>query len=122
MNAWYGRGGLSTTRYWIWKARQAEAQRELWTDPQGYYFCNIVTVLPECQGQGVGRALMEEVLHMADKEGRRAYLESSRWEPNGAIYERFGFRLVKEMECRDGEGEKDAVMLYCMMREPKGRS
>ncbi|KAA8618524.1 acetyltransferase [Pyrenophora tritici-repentis] len=69
MNLWHGRGGLSKTRYWIWKARQAEAQKELWTDPNGYYFCNIVTVLPEAQGKGVGKALINEVLDMADKEG-----------------------------------------------------
>lgn len=118
MNAWYGRGGLSTARYWVWKARQAEAQKELWIDARGYYFCNIVTVLPEAQGQGVGRALMEEVLQMADREGVSCYLESSRREPNVAIYERFGFKLVREMECRDGE-EGDAITLYCMLREPK---
>jgi ribosomal protein S18 acetylase RimI-like enzyme len=120
MNLWYGRGGLSTTRYWIWKARQAEAQEKLWTDPNGYYFCNIVTVLPECQGQGVGKKLMEEVLSMADREGRRCYLESSRSEPNVGIYERFGFRLVMEMECREGDGENDAIKLYCMLRDPLG--
>ncbi|KAF1829110.1 acyl-CoA N-acyltransferase [Decorospora gaudefroyi] len=119
MNLSYGRGGLSKTRYWIWKARQAEAQADLWTDDKGYYFCNIVTVLPEAQGQGVGRALMEEVLRMADREGRKCYLESSRREPNVAIYNKFGFRLMREMECRDGEGDKDAITLFCMMREPK---
>jgi hypothetical protein len=63
---------------------------------------------------------MEEVLNMADKEGRSCYLESSRSEPNIAIYEKFGFRLVREMECRDGKGEKDAITLYCMLREPRG--
>jgi GNAT superfamily N-acetyltransferase len=120
MNLWYGRGGLSTKRYWIWKARQAEAQKELWTDEKGYYFCNIVTVLPECQGQGVGRKLMEEVLRMADAEGVGCYLESSRREPNVRIYEKFGFNLVREMECRE-EGE-DGIVLYCMMREPKGQT
>ena len=118
MNLWYGRGGLSTKRYWIWKERQAEAQGEVWKDAKGYYFCNIVTVLPEAQGKGVGRALMDEVLAKADKEGVPCYLESSRNVPNVAIYERFGFRLVREMECRDGRGDKDAVMLYCMLREP----
>ncbi|KAH7083946.1 acyl-CoA N-acyltransferase [Paraphoma chrysanthemicola] len=118
MNLRYGRGGLSTKRYWIWKERQAEAQGALWTSDKGYYFCNIVTVLPEAQGQGVGRALMEEVLAMADREGVECYLESSRKVPNVPIYEKFGFELVKEMECRDGEGEKDAVMLYCMVRKP----
>lgn len=119
MNLRYGRGGLSTKRYWIWKDRQAEAQGSLWKSEKGYYFCNIVTVLPEAQGKGVGRALIEEVLKMADEEGVECYLESSRKEPNVPIYEKFGFKLVKEMECRDGDGEKDAVMLYCMMREPK---
>ncbi|KAH7384357.1 acyl-CoA N-acyltransferase [Phaeosphaeria sp. MPI-PUGE-AT-0046c] len=119
MNLWYGRGGLDTKRYWIWKARQAEAQGALWTSEKGYYFCNIVTVLPEAQGKGVGRALMEEVLNAADREGVECYLESSRKVPNAAIYERFGFELVKEMECRDGQGEKDAVMLYCMTRKPR---
>lgn len=115
MNLWYGRGGLNVKRYWLWKAAQAEAQGELWTDARGYYFCNIVTVLPEAQGRGVGRALMEVVLRMADRKGMRCYLESSRKDPNVPIYEKFGFRLVREMLC-DDDGE--AVMLYCMMREP----
>jgi len=118
MNLRYGRGGLSTKRYWIWKKRQAEAQGALWTSEKGCYFCNIVTVLPEAQGKGVGRALMEEVLGMADREGVECYLESSRRVPNVPIYEKFGFELVKEMECREGDGEKDAVMLYCMVRKP----
>ncbi|KAF1965654.1 acetyltransferas-like protein [Bimuria novae-zelandiae CBS 107.79] len=121
MNLWYGRGGLSTKRYWIWKERQAEAQKELWTSDKGYYFCNIVTVLPGVQGQGVGRALMEEVLRMADSEGVCCYLESSRKIPNVAIYEKFGFRLVREMPCQDPDipGEEGRVMLYCMLRDPK---
>ena len=60
VNAWFGgRGGLRTARYWRWKEQQAQAQKEVWTDPDGYYFCNIVTVVPEAQGRGVGRALFE---------------------------------------------------------------
>jgi len=119
MNLWYGRGGLSTARYWIWKEQQAKAQAALWTSDKGYYFCNIVTVLPEAQGKGVGRALMEEVLQQADKEGIWCYLESSRNVPNVAIYEKFGFKLVKEMECKEGEDESGKITLYCMMREPQ---
>ena len=101
-----GRGGLRVNRYWIWKARQAEAQKELWTDEQGYYFCNIVTVLPGEQGRGIGRKLMQAAMDQADKEDRKCYLESSRLVPNVAIYEKMGFRLVREMRCDDGvEGE-----------------
>lgn len=121
MNLRYGRGGLSTRRYWIWKERQAEAQEAIWTSDKGYYFCNIVTVLPDAQGQGVGRALMDEVLRKADEDGMSCYLESSRKIPNVAIYERFGFKLVREMPCQDPDtpGDEGKVMLYCMVRDAK---
>lgn len=111
-----GHGGLRVHRYWIWKARQAEVQRQIWNDPHGYYFCNIVSVLPEYQGKGVGKDLMTIVMDRADREGRRCYLESSRWEPNVKIYQKMGFEVVKSMRCEDqGEG----CDLYCMMREPQ---
>ena len=38
----------------------------------------------------------------ADLEGAPCYLESSRNVPNVQIYERLGFRLVKEMRCEEG--------------------
>src|SRR5207248_4458470 len=61
MNLYYGRGGLNVKRYYIWKACQAKMQKEIWTDPRGYYFCNIVTVLPSAQGRGIGKKLFEVV-------------------------------------------------------------
>ncbi|KAF7718910.1 Uncharacterized protein PECH_006648 [Penicillium ucsense] len=111
-----GRGGLRTHRYWIWKDRQKEAQKSIWDDPRGYYFCNIVAVSPEAQGRGVGRRLFESVTNKADIEGMKCYLESSKKEPNVKIYEKMGFEMRKEMECRDGD---DVCMIYCMVREPK---
>ncbi|CAL5871136.1 uncharacterized protein PFLUO_LOCUS5382 [Penicillium psychrofluorescens] len=111
-----GRGGLRANRYWIWKARQTEAQSQIWDDPLGYYFCNMVAVSPAAQGKGVGRMLFEAVTRKADEEGRKCYLESSKNVPNVQIYERMGFHMSMEMECRDGE---DACMLYCMVRNPK---
>lgn len=119
MNLTYGRGGLNVRRYWIWKTKQAEAQAQLWDDEKGYYFCNIVTVLPEAQGKGIGKKLFKAVMDRADEEGRKCYLESSRAEPNMAIYRRMGFELKKEMLCDDNG---DAITLYCMMREPKPTS
>ncbi|KAL9052765.1 MAG: hypothetical protein Q9162_005185 [Coniocarpon cinnabarinum] len=117
-NLRHGRGGLIVRRYWIWKDAQAEAQQSLWQDPDGYYFCNIITVSPDAQGKGVGRALMDVVLKRADAEGRRCYLESSRDVPNVSIYERMGFMVVRTMQCQDGEKDK-GVKLFCMMREPE---
>ncbi|KAL5347855.1 hypothetical protein ACLOAV_007265 [Pseudogymnoascus australis] len=116
MNLQHGRGGLNVKRYYIWKARQAEAHKEVWTDPKGYYFLNIICVLPEAQGKGVGKALFNEVTKKADAEGIKCYLESSRDEPNTKIYEAMGFKLVRGMDC-DDDGE--VCKLYCMVREPK---
>ena len=117
MNTLYGRGGLNVRRYWIWKAAQAEAQNLLWTDEKGYYFCNIVTVLPDQQGKGIGKLLFGAVTDRADMEGLRCYLESSRAEPNMKIYEKMGFELRRDMRCDD---DGDAIALYCMIREPRG--
>lgn len=117
-NTWYGgRGGLSVRRYYLWKEKQAQAQEAIWDDTAGYYFCNIVTVLPEAQGKGVGKALMQFVTQTADREGRKCYLESSRNEPNVQIYEKMGFKLVREMRCQEDE-EDQGITLYCMTREP----
>lgn len=116
MNLFHGRGGLNVKRYYIWKATQAKAQNELWTDPNGYYFCNMVSVLPETQGKGVGKLLFKSVTDIADREGRECYLESSRAVPNMAIYEKMGFKLGKEIVCDD---DGDAITLYCMTREPQ---
>ncbi|KAJ5097286.1 hypothetical protein N7456_008007 [Penicillium angulare] len=113
---YFGRGGLRTNRYWIWKSQQEKAQSEIWDDPRGYYFCNIVAVGNDVQGKGVGRVLFEAVTKIADSEGVKCYLESSKDEPNVKIYERMGFHMSRTMECRDGE---DVCMLYCMTRNPK---
>jgi len=119
MNLWYGRGGLNVKRYYIWKACQAQAQKEIWTDPRGYYFLNIITVLPSEQGKGIGRALFNEVTKKADEEGIRCYLESSRDEPNMKIYEAVGFHFVRELDC-DDDGE--VCKLFCMVRDPQSRN
>jgi arrestin-related trafficking adapter 3/6 len=116
---WYqGRGGLRINRYQIWKREQAAAQAKLWTDPNGYYFCNIVTVRPGHQGKKIGRQLFEVVTKQADQEGRKCYLESSKEAPNIAIYEKMGFKVVQKMSCSEG-GE--TCHLFCMVREPQAK-
>ncbi|RYP15218.1 hypothetical protein DL765_005857 [Monosporascus sp. GIB2] len=115
MNLWYGRGGLIVKRYYIWKEAQAKVQSHVWTDPLGYYFLNIMVVVPGAQGRGIGRQMMRAVTDRADAEGRPCYLESSRDEPNVRIYGRFGFRFAAELECDD---DGDAIRLFAMVREP----
>ncbi|KAF5556368.1 acetyltransferase GNAT family [Fusarium mexicanum] len=115
MNLWYGRGGLNVKRYYIWKDAQASAQSALWKDPRGYFFLNIMVVVPETQGKGVGAKLMKAVTDEADAKDMRCYLESSRDVPNVAIYGRLGFKFQKEMICDD---DGDAIRLFTMIREP----
>lgn len=106
-----GRGGLNVSRYYIWKEQQRVAQRQIWTDPRGYYFCNIVAVSPKAQGKGVGKKLFEVVTERADREGMRCYLESSKKVPNVEIYARMGFEMCLEMECKDGNRDGDSCMV-----------
>ncbi|KAJ5090883.1 Acyl-CoA N-acyltransferase [Penicillium argentinense] len=114
-----GRGGLNLSRYWIWKEVQQEAHDSLWTDPRGYYFCNMVGVSSQARGMGIGKRLMESVMERADREGMPCYLESSKGYPNVTIYEKMGFELVREIECAD---KGDVCKLYCMIRFPKIKS
>ena len=97
-------------------------QSKVWTDPRGYYFLNIMVVLPRHQGRGVGRRMMEAVTRgRADPEGLPCYLESSRDEPNVAIYRRLGFAPAAALECRDDD-TGDAITLSAMVREPASAS
>ncbi|KAM5444055.1 hypothetical protein McanCB56680_006858 [Microsporum canis] len=96
-----GHGGLLVHRYKIWKAAQADIQKELWTDERGYYFCNVVAVRPELHGKGIGKQLVNVVTQQADEEGMKCYLESSKQVPNIQIYERFGFELIRDLVCHD---------------------
>ncbi|KAL4817431.1 acyl-CoA N-acyltransferase [Aspergillus spinulosporus] len=112
-----GRGGLRLDRYRQWKALQAQKHRRIWTDPRGYYFCNVIAVRAEMRGLGLGRRLVEVVTERADEEGMPCYLESSKGMPNLAIYQKLGFEGVGEIECVDGNG-KEGCTLYCMIRQP----
>lgn len=75
-----------------------------------------MVVHPETQGRGIGKALAKEVTSIADAEGQRCYLESSRDVPNIKIYETFGFHFVQKMVCDD---RGDSCNIYCMVREPQ---
>ncbi|KAL5001783.1 acyl-CoA N-acyltransferase [Aspergillus recurvatus] len=112
-----GRGGLRVDRYRQWKALQAQKHSRIWTDPRGYYFCNVIAVRAEMRGLGLGRRLVEVVTERADEEGMPCYLESSKGMPNLAIYRKLGFEGVGEIECVDGNG-KEGCTLYCMVRQP----
>lgn len=62
-----------------------------------------IGVLPDHQGRGVGSALMEEVIGLADENGEPAIVLLG--EP--AYYSRFGFRAASELGIEPPEGWGD---------------
>lgn len=58
--------------------------------------------------------LFEAVTKRADREGVKCYLESSKNVPNVMIYERMGFEMKMEMECRDGEDACMVCFAFCV--------
>jgi len=55
-----------------------------------------IGVLPERQGQGIGSLLLSHFCEYVDKVGQAAYLETD-VQRNIHLYERFGFKVVKEI-------------------------
>jgi GNAT superfamily N-acetyltransferase len=79
-----------------------------------HHYVRDVGVLPEAQGRGLGSALMAPTLERCDRDGLPAYLEASS-ERSAALYERLGFRLVREL--RVG-GSPPLRLMVRQSREP----
>ena len=80
---------------------------------QPHWYLAVLGTDPEHQGKGIGGALMAPVLERCDAEGMPAYLESSK-ESNIGYYERFGFRVERELPLG-----KNAPSVWPMWRDPQ---
>jgi len=78
--------------------------------PEPYFYLAFFGVAPRFQGSGLGSALLENTLVRVDATGMPAFLENSN-PRNIALYERFGFRVMREIVVR-----KDAPPLFAMLR------
>ncbi|QYG93258.1 GNAT family N-acetyltransferase [Iamia sp. SCSIO 61187] len=76
------------------------------------WYLNFLAVAPSHQGRGIGSALLRSVLAQCDVGGEAAYLEATS-ERNRALYERHGFRLIREIPLPDG-----GPTSYAMWRDP----
>ena len=66
-----------------------------------HWYLALLGTEPSHQGRGVGSALLAPTLERCDREGRLAYLESSK-ESNLPFYERHGFEVVCELTVPGG--------------------
>ena len=112
---WMVEGGkLDFQRLGLVRKRIMQTKKEVLGNGLDYWYLSIIAVHPACRGRGVASALIREVLKMADKKGKRCYLEATRWEWV-AIYERFGFKYVRDLEIRD---RSEVLTMFVMVRDP----
>jgi ribosomal protein S18 acetylase RimI-like enzyme len=78
-----------------------------------HWYLGMIGTDPDAQGGGCGGALMRSRLSRCDAEGFPAYLESSK-ESNVPYYERFGFKVTKEITL-----PRSGPSLYPMWRDPE---
>ena len=78
---------------------------------------NILAVLPKYQRQGLGGLMLEPVLALANKEGRKVYIEASK--KGVGLYRRYGWIKVDNMlvDTRPYGGEMIEETEF-MMRDP----
>jgi GNAT superfamily N-acetyltransferase len=63
--------------------------------PSSHWFLMIIGVIPELQGQGYARTLLNPVLARIERQHLPCYLDTE-VEKNVAIYQRYGFRVVDD--------------------------
>lgn len=91
----------------------AGAKTERFHPTQAHYYLFAIGVVPEAKGQGLGSALISQVLRNCDEEGVPAYLENSK-EENIDFYEGHGFEIMREVNITSS-----APPLWLMWREPR---
>jgi ribosomal protein S18 acetylase RimI-like enzyme len=78
-----------------------------------HYYLDTLGVAPECQGRGLGSALMQPMLDRCDRERMPAYLNAGSARSRD-LYLRHGFGVMEEFELPDG-----GPPLWRMWREPR---
>ena len=78
-----------------------------------HWYLGLLGVEPDEQGQGIGRALMDDFLGRVDRDALPAYLETDRRRSTD-FYAAFGFEVCEQLEIFD-------VAVYCMRRPAQAR-
>jgi ribosomal protein S18 acetylase RimI-like enzyme len=78
--------------------------------PSPHWYLFVIGVEPECQGRGVGDALLRPMLARADREGTPVYLETHN-RGNVGFYQKYGFDVAEEGRMPGGD-----VTVYAMLR------
>jgi ribosomal protein S18 acetylase RimI-like enzyme len=111
----------------IWRVLSGNAAVDGNHPTYKHYYLAYIGVSPNCQGQGIGSALLKPVLKKADAQGIPCYLETGN-PKNIKFYEKYGFTVTNEIvvmnksEVAVGDAPKGApLLIYCMKRESTKR-
>lgn len=77
-----------------------------------HWYLQMLGTEPASQSKGLGSAILGPVLERCDREGERAYLESSK-ERNIPFYARHGFAVTQEIQVPRGP------VVWAMWRDPR---
>lgn len=80
---------------------------------QPHLYLHALGVRASQRGRGVGSALLREITGRCDHRQVRAYLENTN-ERNLPLYERYGFRILRELQVPDG-----GPPIWGMGRDPR---
>ncbi len=97
-------GGVRYQAFWDWVAET--------TPSEPHWFLDQLAVEPAAQGRGIGRALLEHAIGLARADGRPLVLETGTPD-NVALYERFGFRVIRAEDAPGG-----GPRVWWMRRDP----
>lgn len=78
------------------------------------WYLNLLGVVPDHQGTGVGGTLLRAALDRSDDDGAPSYLEATSAD-NRRLYERHGFEVIGEIQLPDGPP------MWPMWRTPQPR-
>jgi GNAT superfamily N-acetyltransferase len=106
--SWYAETAAETADRLLYALERMDEHHP--ADPHAYLF--LLGTRPAWQSQGLGSALLREVLDRCDRDGTPAYLEATS-PGNRRLYARHGFKVVGEIALPDGPS------LWPMWRKPQ---
>ena len=75
-----------------------------------HFHLEVLGVTPECHGRGLGSAMLQEIVSIADAENTPCFLETAD-QRTVKLYHQFGFEVVDEDDILD-------IHLWFMVRQP----
>ena len=97
-------GGERYERFWSWVGSMLP--------PEPHWLLDQLAVEPAAQGRGIGGAMLRFAIERAERQGLPVCLETG-VPGNVPLYERFGFRTLREADAPDG-----GPRIWFMRRDP----